>query len=234
MQQVTLTLTNVFDVVRKARKGPYTRFGFSSDGQTHVGLTVEGHPRIESGMKITAILRKDGDWNTLEGWLDHDTGACVMPMVPSPVTFVMMAIFATVLVVFGGQGHGGPLHVDPTAALYGLALGCVAIFASWQYLSKKRICAALTHLHTDLLHADPALAHDEPIDTEGERDPWNIDLTDAKIAAVTAVCVFTLEIVFKTTDLAMIMMIRNALILAVIAMGARKITQSIQSHRNRD
>lgn len=30
-------------------------------------------------MKVTAILETEGDWNSLEGWLNHTTGELVSP-----------------------------------------------------------------------------------------------------------------------------------------------------------
>src|SRR6516225_8328041 len=74
------TFNRVFDVVREDR--PFasrgrvvkTNFSFQDGAGRHYAIEVSGLPRLESGMHVVALLRREADWATLLGWLDLDTG----------------------------------------------------------------------------------------------------------------------------------------------------------------
>jgi hypothetical protein len=76
----TVTIDRVFSVAyRWGNPGPKTEFGFASGNKRYYGLELPGKPAIEDGMQVTAILEKEGDWNSLQGWLNHTTGELVSP-----------------------------------------------------------------------------------------------------------------------------------------------------------
>jgi hypothetical protein len=228
MQKITLTLTNVFDVVRMSAKSTYTRFGFSSGDQTYTGLMIKGHPRIESGMTITAILRKDDDWKTLEGWLDLDTSSCVMPQPPSLVATVLMAFFSFALIYLFLRGQN---QVDASAALFGLVIGCVALFCGWQYVARKKIINVLIQLRAAHLQEKPGLAMSAV--RHGDVDSWNIDLVDVIVVLLAAVGAYIAQLVTGVVNLFVSNAGMNALLMAVLALGVRKIAQAFQEHRKR-
>jgi len=83
---VTVTIDRVFSVAyRWSKPGPRTEFGFASGNKRYYGLELPGKPAIEAGMQVTAILEKDGDWNSLQGWLNHTTGEVVSPSRAGPM-----------------------------------------------------------------------------------------------------------------------------------------------------
>jgi len=57
----------------------HTVFSFMSNYNYVAYVTVPGHPRLEPGMMVMASLREPGDWKTLVGWQDLDTGELVKP-----------------------------------------------------------------------------------------------------------------------------------------------------------
>ncbi|MFA9441773.1 hypothetical protein ACDA63_19255 [Uliginosibacterium sp. sgz301328] len=82
MQQITVTFTRLFDVVRfdppfLSRDRVRTAFGFEDRTGKHYGICVPGLPRLEPGMKVIALLERENDWSSLRGWLDLETGALV-------------------------------------------------------------------------------------------------------------------------------------------------------------
>lgn len=75
-----------FDEVAQVHRNPATRtspkqttFNFVSNGTYLAKVNAPGHPRIEPGMRVLAILRDAGNWRTLIGWRDLDTGELVKP-----------------------------------------------------------------------------------------------------------------------------------------------------------
>lgn len=80
MYPATVTIDRVFSVAyRWGNPGPRTEFGFASGNKRYYGLELPGRPAIEAGMQVTAILEKEGDWNSLQGWFNHTTGELVLP-----------------------------------------------------------------------------------------------------------------------------------------------------------
>ena len=80
MYQATVTIDRVFSVAyRWGNPGPRTEFGFASGNKRYYGLELPGKPAIEAGMQVTAILEKEGDWSSLQGWFNHTTGEVVSP-----------------------------------------------------------------------------------------------------------------------------------------------------------
>src|SRR5689334_11825350 len=82
MELVTVTFDRVFDIVRMSSKGRvWTEFGFEAGPLRKYAVPVDGEPRIEAGMTVSVVLRKAGDWQTLMGWVDHQSGeiACRGP-----------------------------------------------------------------------------------------------------------------------------------------------------------
>lgn len=73
----------VFDVVRSGgpQKFPHTLFGFESATGVHCGVEIPGAPRIEAGDTILAVLDKPGNWQTLRGWRNLETGEVAAPPV---------------------------------------------------------------------------------------------------------------------------------------------------------
>lgn len=75
------TFTRLFPVVPRAHglTTTSTSFGFESAGTRFFDVTVPGHPKIEQGMTVIALLEKPNgfDGNGLLGWVSCEDGSLV-------------------------------------------------------------------------------------------------------------------------------------------------------------
>lgn len=76
MNEVTITFDRVFDIVPTSQRKRVVRteFGFQAGDLKQERVAVPGSPRIEDGMTVTALLDRPGDWRSLLGWVNHETG----------------------------------------------------------------------------------------------------------------------------------------------------------------
>ena len=104
MHCVTLKMDRVFDIQ------PYpighqkrTCFSFESGGKRYLSVLVLGSPKLAAGQTISAVLREEGNWQSLIGLRVHETGEilaaspmdCVVSIVQvSVVAFVLWLQFA--------------------------------------------------------------------------------------------------------------------------------------------
>lgn len=96
MQRVTVTFDLVFDLRRippSSLRGRRSLFSFMADGQTERELQMQGWPRLQVGDTITALLRRNNDWHTLVGWVNHETGEVVAP---SPVRTLRRSVLLAI------------------------------------------------------------------------------------------------------------------------------------------
>jgi len=133
----TLRLDRVFGVVQTSNRRRYvTLFGFESGNLKEYSVEVFGTPRVESGMTITAYLAEAGNWQTLEGWRDHETGEIVCEPETGPWLICGGSVLAFCMIVPGLWNQSGAL----ATALAALAL--LAVFAwgvqSLRYLRRVR------------------------------------------------------------------------------------------------
>ena len=74
----TVCFDRVFGVVQTFQnRRSVTLFGFESAGRKEYSVAVSGRPRVESGVTITVYLEEAGNWQTLIGWRDHESGEIV-------------------------------------------------------------------------------------------------------------------------------------------------------------
>lgn len=142
MYKVTLQMTEVFDRVPTGKWGASTLFSFKTSDKRILGVTVPGYPRIEAGMTITGILRKPDDWNTLWGWVDHDTGELVMPSFPvaTGVFAILLSLLIPVFVL-----TSLPLSQAQLGTLIPISIACfsVLIFSVNRTIANWRMKKAL-------------------------------------------------------------------------------------------
>ena len=67
-----------------------TMFSFMENCQYTPYVTAPGFPRLESGMQVAAVLREEGNWKSLVGWRNLQTGELA---VPDPLWHVRRALF---------------------------------------------------------------------------------------------------------------------------------------------
>jgi len=98
MNEATVTFDRVFDIVRRSQRNrmPCTEFGFQAGDQKKYGIAAPGSPRIVAGMTVTAVLHRPGDWQTLLGWVDHETGEIVCRSAASEVGEIGALLFGGV------------------------------------------------------------------------------------------------------------------------------------------
>ncbi|RYY86597.1 MAG: hypothetical protein EOO15_14130 [Chitinophagaceae bacterium] len=77
MEQVTIVFRRVFDLHRIESSRYITRhtlFSFEAEGLTKYSVRVPGWPEIKVGTTVTALLRKPENWQTVIGWVNHESG----------------------------------------------------------------------------------------------------------------------------------------------------------------
>lgn len=146
------TLVATFDEVmhvhrnRANRTTPrHTVFSFMSDFKYTPYVTVPGFPRLEKGMRVVALLRNEGDWKTLVGWRDLETGELAAP----ELKFHAYRVFFVLLwaAVFVYLGVGSLAGADGQAEwLLAVPLGFAGVFAVLEYRRIARARAELQEL----------------------------------------------------------------------------------------
>jgi hypothetical protein len=111
-----------------------TLFGFESENRKEYSVAAPGRPRIESGMTITAYLSKAGNWQTLVGWRDHESGEIVCESAGTPIFLCVWCVLALCMMARGLWHQSVVLSV--------ISVGLVAMFI-WgvrnvRYLRKVR------------------------------------------------------------------------------------------------
>jgi hypothetical protein len=102
--RVTVTISDVSGVATtRTRYGPHTEFNFTADGRRQYAVQMRGTVHVENGMIVTAVLRDPNNWQTLEGWLNHQSG-CIEGV--SPIWSLRFAaiLFSTLFVVVVALG----------------------------------------------------------------------------------------------------------------------------------
>lgn len=80
MHPTYVKIVRVFPLLRKDYRGQKsTQFGFATETKRYYDLHISGWPVIEAGMEMTAILEKPGDWQSLQGWVNHTSGEVAAP-----------------------------------------------------------------------------------------------------------------------------------------------------------
>lgn len=104
MHLISITFDRVFDIVQDPTgRGSYpTLFSFESAGKRYFSVSISGAPRLENGMKVIAALAHPGDWKSLEGWKDVQTGRIHLPRYSS---VVMPLIRMTPLILLCLSGY---------------------------------------------------------------------------------------------------------------------------------
>ncbi len=148
--QVIVTFDRVFDVkrTRVRNHGPCTIFGFQSGQVRAHGVLVPDWPRIEPGMTVTAVLQRRGDWQTLMGWVDHQTGEVV-----GQKTMMVSTVFGLLVAsVIGGVSVFVSLHDGqvPVACLIAIVTGCVVFGLAIHMRNLVAANRLLAHLRVTL------------------------------------------------------------------------------------
>nr|WP_175800826.1 hypothetical protein [Burkholderia anthina] len=145
LYRVTATIDDVSSVMTtRTRYGTYTAFNVTIDGQRQYAVQMLGTVRVESGMIVTAVLRDPKNWQTLEGWLDHQSGRIEGVSSISSLRFaaVLFGVLFAVVVVLGlvFRSIAGE---RPLAIAMSLAFGVAALIPIVGWYRGKQVWDAL-------------------------------------------------------------------------------------------
>lgn len=108
MQLVNIRFDRVFDITQDvSKRSTYsTLFSFEHNGKRFFSVSIDGKPRIESGMNVLAALQGRDDWKSLIGWKDLDTGQIHLPKLSRYVIPILQVspIFLACAVGFKSTG----------------------------------------------------------------------------------------------------------------------------------
>jgi len=135
-----LRLQRVFDVRRGAlSKTSVTNISFeTTDGRRCLSVQLPGHPRLEAGDPIAAVLTRAGHWQTLRGWKNLATHEISIGGQLDGVDALRMAIVTAF--IFAMRPTTGPGRT-----LADLALGACGLMAAalarqqWQGWQARRL-----------------------------------------------------------------------------------------------
>lgn len=141
----TVTFTRVFDFldITSGKKAPGTVFSFEMASGRQFGIYVPDKPRIQEGDTITALLRKPDDWQTLAGWINHETGEIVGPG--------RARVLMHLITVLAGSGLASlPLRDQWPMSLLALPFVLFTVVAMYYFVSSFIIHRRLHHKARDI------------------------------------------------------------------------------------
>jgi len=140
---------------RATRSSPkHTVFSFVADYSYTPYVTVPGFPRLEPGMKVQALLERQGDWKSLVGWRDLDTGAVAAP---NPDWHLYRILFLALWLAVAAFFSAKLMSTASTGQAIGASLAglAVAALAAYEYRCWQR-----TKLLVQALSDMPSPAHE--------------------------------------------------------------------------
>ena len=130
MPLVNICFDQVFDLVMgMSGRKEVTFFSFTSGTSHQYAVPAPGKPMIQSGMNVTAYLRKESNWQTLVGWKNHATNEIV----------IESAAYETFWLVILGVLFALLLYVRPTTAVFIICLSALALGGAAALTSMLRI-----------------------------------------------------------------------------------------------
>ncbi len=142
-QVISMTLDEVTSLRRESsRQGVFTEFDFVAGDIRQRWFRVPGRHDIRPGMRITAVLREPGDWQTLQAWRFDDENKVVMTIPPlAGLTYLCLLCVATAVLLWLLFVEHASVKT-PSAAL-AFATFVVASFAGGMYFEWRNICAVM-------------------------------------------------------------------------------------------
>lgn len=126
----TVRFDRVFDLHRRVggRYPPHTEFSFESNGRVHYSVRVPGHPTIEVGMTVTAVLTEPGNWQSLKGWRNLSNGEFALPATRQSITSACCSLFIALLFAPTKRDDHFGIAAAFSAFLFLIAIG---LFVQW-------------------------------------------------------------------------------------------------------
>lgn len=116
---VTVRLSRVFDVARDPiSRTESTLFSFeTSDGLRCLSMRLPGRPRLAVGDTVTAVLLQPGNWQTLLGLRNHNTGEVNVRGGLGLTVVLRSAVVTGLTLAWWGGAASGASRMLATAAL---------------------------------------------------------------------------------------------------------------------
>jgi len=126
----TVCFDRIFDLHRRVggRYPPYTEFSFESDGRVHYSVRVPGHPTIQVGMTVTAVLAEPGNWQSLKGWRNWSNGEFALPATGYSISSACCSLLIAFLFAPAKNDNHFGIAAAFSAVLVLIALG---LFVQW-------------------------------------------------------------------------------------------------------
>lgn len=142
MHTKTVVFDEIFHVHRlRALKGSpdHTLFSFMSEFEYTPYVSVPGWPRLEAGMEVIALFREPGNWKTLVGWRDKETGELIGPDLRwyRNRLFTPSVFLVVVMILFGLKGYVLMTSMTPLLAIVLIVWG-IATFVSYRAWLRAR------------------------------------------------------------------------------------------------
>lgn len=145
MQTRTIRLDRVHDVAYSSKGySTYTMFSFSSNELKIFDAEIRGAPKLRTGMNLTFAMKRTDDWQSLVGFLDHETGEIYL----DGQNHHFVSIFVIICISLAIRGaaynnHASALVVISLLAvlfLYAqdLLLGCYTYWQARKLLRQKK------------------------------------------------------------------------------------------------
>ncbi|MFZ6756006.1 hypothetical protein ACO0K9_02210 [Undibacterium sp. Ji50W] len=75
MTMITIRFVRIVNLTRTMHAHQQrTVFGFESDTLQQNEVVVPGWPDVKAGALISLFFDQSGNWKTIQGWINHDTG----------------------------------------------------------------------------------------------------------------------------------------------------------------
>ena len=161
----TITMDRVFDIQRRdTSPTAYSRtdFSFESDGRKHYAVQVPGWPRIEAGDRLTVVLGKAGDWQTLAGWKNHSTGEVLLPDMGRTVLKIVHGAFLTLMGVILFSTSSTPAGRIASGGLAAFSF-VSALFLVSQWWRKRAQARAIQLIAEQVVESNSATAPASPV-----------------------------------------------------------------------
>jgi hypothetical protein len=151
MHVVTVTFEKIFDLHRwdRSKYVPrHTAFGFVANGESRYSVSVVGWPTIEVGTTVTAFLGEEGNWQSLVGWVNHQTREVVIPNYQRSIYSACVSSLIALFIWMGPLSAGAPNlssagNAFAYASFFALALLTLVLASqSYQQLREAKVVQA--------------------------------------------------------------------------------------------
>ena len=119
-----------------SRQGVFTEFDFVAGDIRQRWFQIPGHQDIRPGMRITAVLREPGNWQTLQAWRFDDENKVVIAIPPiAGLIYLCLLCFGTSVLLwllYAGRTDGGRTQIVPALATFVVASFTGGMYFEWK------------------------------------------------------------------------------------------------------